>query len=79
MIDEQVVANMRYALACDMHRPSHKFIGHIRLSIDGNQWCALLGENLQDGVAGFGVSPEMALSDFDRAFAAPLREARREP
>lgn len=29
-----------------MYRPA--------LSVDGNQWCALYGSNLQDGVAGFG-------------------------
>ena len=36
-----------------------------RLFIDGNQWCALYGENLQEGVAGFGKSPSLAMSDFD--------------
>jgi hypothetical protein len=36
-----------------------------KLFIDGNQWCALYGENLQDGVAGFGDSPAKACSDFD--------------
>jgi hypothetical protein len=36
-----------------------------RLSIDGNKWCALYGDNLQDGVAGFGDSPAEALYDFD--------------
>jgi hypothetical protein len=44
---------------------------HVRLrpslSIDGNKWCALYGENLQDGVAGFGASPAEALYDFDNA------------
>jgi len=35
-----------------------------KLSIDGNMWCALYGDNLQDGVAGFGKSPEAALYDF---------------
>lgn len=48
------------------------------LSIDGTQWCALYGENLQDGVAGFGSSPEEAFVDFDRAWAAPLPAARSE-
>ena len=36
------------------------------LRIDGNQWCALYGENIQDGVAGFGNSPYLAMSDFDK-------------
>ena len=35
------------------------------ISIDGNQWCALYGENLQDGVAGFGDTPADAANDFD--------------
>jgi hypothetical protein len=42
------------------------------LSIDGNQWCALFGENLQDGVAGFGDSPELAYWDFDKNWCAKL-------
>jgi len=41
------------------------------LSIDGDQWCALYGENLQDGVAGFGKSPALAMADFDRAWKEP--------
>ena len=39
-----------------------------KLSIDGDQWCALYGENLQDGVAGFGKSPELAMLEFNRAW-----------
>ena len=35
-------------------------------SVDGNKWCALYGENLQEGVAGFGDSPAEAYADFDR-------------
>lgn len=37
-----------------------------RLFPDGNQWCALYGEDLQEGVAGFGDTPEKACADFDR-------------
>jgi hypothetical protein len=36
------------------------------LSIDGNQWCALYGESLRDGNAGFGDTPELAYRDFDK-------------
>lgn len=36
------------------------------LSIDGNQWCAMFGPNLMEGVAGFGDSPAEAFEDFDR-------------
>lgn len=37
-----------------------------RIFPDGDQWCALLGENLQEGVAGFGNTPHEASLDFDR-------------
>lgn len=39
-----------------------------RLSIDGDMWCALYGDNLQDGVAGFGKSPSKAFEDFDKSW-----------
>ena len=32
---------------------------------DGGNWCALYGDNLMEGVAGFGKSPEKACADFD--------------
>ena len=31
---------------------------------DGNQWCFLWGENLQEGVAGFGDTVRSAAEDF---------------
>jgi len=48
------------------------------LSKDGNQWCALYGENLQDGVSGFGDTPYKAMTDFNRnwyGFPAPQGES----
>lgn len=56
--------------AADHRRPS--LVLRPALSIDGDQWCALYGDNLQDGVAGFGGSPAEAYRDFDRAWTAPL-------
>ena len=32
----------------------------------GKMWRALYGENPQDGVAGFGDTPDEAFADFDR-------------
>ena len=37
-----------------------------RIFKDGNQWCMLYGDNLQDGVAGFGATPAEAADDFDK-------------
>jgi hypothetical protein len=42
------------------------------LSIDGNQWCALYGKNLQEGIAGFGDTPEQAMDNFNYSWNQPL-------
>lgn len=54
----------------ELLRPSTRM--RPRLFIDGNKWCALYGENLQDGVAGFGDTPDAACWDFDKAWQKPL-------
>lgn len=48
----------------EMKRPSMML--KPELTIDGNQWCALYGESLHDGNAGFGDTPELAYQDFDK-------------
>lgn len=42
------------------------------ISIDGNQWCVLYGEDLQNGVAGFGDSPYLAVLAFNAAWQRKL-------
>lgn len=41
------------------------------LTLDGNKWCALYGENPQTGISGFGPSPVQAIRAFDIAFHQP--------
>jgi len=36
------------------------------IRIEGNQWCVLYGENLQDGITGFGDTPYLAVLAFNR-------------
>ena len=55
----------------EMQRPCHLL--KPRLFMDGNQWCALYGENIQDGVCGFGVSPAQAMYDFDKNYTTPIK------
>lgn len=45
-----------------------------RIFIDGNTWCVLYGENVQDGVAGFGKTPRLAVYDFNKAWDRPIPE-----
>ena len=47
-------------------RPSVLYRPH--LSADGTMWCALYGDNLQEGVAGFGETPAAAMAAFDTAW-----------
>lgn len=46
---------------------------------DGNEWCALYGVNIQNGVCGFGKSPELAAIAFDKAWVCEIEaEGRKE-
>lgn len=50
----------------DANRPS--ILLKLKLYIDGDQWCALFGSDIQDGLAGFGETPNMAMLDFDKNY-----------
>lgn len=52
--------------AAEMARPSA--IYRPALTQDGTAWCALYGENIQEGVAGFGETPDKAMQAFDQAW-----------
>lgn len=57
---EEAVKSATYAY----ERPSA--IYRPALSLDGNMYCALYGENLQEGCAGFGETADAAMWDFDK-------------
>lgn len=57
---EVVQAAQAYVSPSAIYRPS--------ISIDGNQWCALYGDDIQNGVAGFGDTPAAAMRDFDEVW-----------
>ena len=39
-----------------------------KVYMDGAKWCALYGDNLQDGVCGFGDTPAEAVADFNNVW-----------
>ncbi len=39
-----------------------------RVFPDGTQWCAIYGDDLMNGVAGFGTTPADACAAFDKAW-----------
>lgn len=59
--------------AWEYQRPSVVF--KPTLTQDGNMWCALFGENLQEGVAGFGETPAKAMYAFDQAWLSQRTNA----
>ena len=64
MLYEQKVQN--YTYNCERSAPH--IIHNAKIFKDGNKYCCLLGDNLQDGIAGFGETPEKACSEFDRVW-----------
>jgi hypothetical protein len=46
-----------------------------KLMADGDMWFALYGDNLQEGVAGFGKTPAEAMYAFDEAWTKSLTPA----
>ena len=40
---------------------------------DGNQWCVLLGKDIQEGICGFGDTPVMAIYNFDKMMGSCLQ------
>ena len=50
-----------------------------KIYIDGDHWCVLWGENLQDGIAGFGSSPILAVYNFSKAWYQKLSDTEQKP
>ncbi len=50
-----------------------------RVFLDGNKWCVLYGENIMDGVCGFGDSPILAVYAFNKAWRAELPKPEPQP
>lgn len=42
--------------------------------LDGNSWCALYGPNIQEGICGFGDTPESAILKFYDEFVGRNKE-----
>lgn len=61
------------ALNSQIMRQAPSVLYRPRIFIDGDKWCALYGDNLQDGVAGFGDSPAEAMYDFDQNWTKKLK------
>lgn len=63
---EQSVLNNQWNAAQSAQLPSVLY--RPRLFADGDMWCALYGDDLASGVAGFGKTPAEAMYEFDTAW-----------
>jgi hypothetical protein len=63
-VKEDILMDMNIQNADDRMRYQMAAGLNAKLTRDGNAWCWLIGDNLQDGVAGFGASPRGALDDL---------------
>ena len=73
--NEQAVLNTQFNAAQDawiteQARRAPHVLMRPAIYPDGNQWCALYGINLQEGVAGFGDTPALACADFDKNWSS---------
>ena len=72
-IDRATAASEPMELYCMAHPGSPSALRRPQLSVRSGTWVALLGLNVQDGIAGFGSSIEMALLAFDTQYLKALR------
>lgn len=79
---EEAVRNAQWNAAVESQRPSVLY--RPSLTADGSMWCALYGDDLASGIAGFGKTPTEAMYEFDKAWKeqrtpAALYAARNRP
>lgn len=65
---EGLTAESKHAAAIEAQEMNLVATLKPRIFIDGNRWCVLLGENVQDGIHGFGDTPRLAVFDFNKSW-----------
>lgn len=71
--DKTKAAMERMELYCMAHPGSPSAVRRPRLLARGEVWIALLGPNIEEGIAGFGNRVEAALRAFDAQYVRGLR------
>jgi hypothetical protein len=70
---ELIAIDQRIELYFEAHPGGPAAMRRPRVSKQGGVWVALLGPNVQSGVAGIGSTVEAALAAFDRQYLLRLR------
>ena len=58
---------------CRLHPRSPSSVRNPRLFQRGRTWIAILGQSIEEGIVGFGLTPEAALRAFDVQYLKFLR------
>jgi hypothetical protein len=66
-------AMQRFDLYCMSHPGTPAAVRRPLLFLRSGGWIVLLGRSIKDGIAGFGVTVESALSSFDTEYRNRLR------
>jgi hypothetical protein len=66
-------AMQRFDLYCMSHPGTPAAVRRPQLFLRSNRWIVLLGSSIKEGIAGFGVTVESALSSFDTEYRNRLR------
>jgi len=71
-VDQTLIAIQEMDRYCSAHPNSPAATRHPRLSIHGRTFVALLGPNIEQGIAGFGDTVQAALRAFDLQYSRSL-------
>lgn len=77
-LEQNILDTVSYAAEMVKHRAIEAIQSFDRPSViyrptlrkDGNKWGVLYGDNIQEGVCGFGDTPAEAMNNFDVAWYA---------
>lgn len=72
-MDRTTLAVERMELYCVAHPESPVAVRRPKLFFKSGTWIALLGDNIEDGIVGFGSSVETALRAFDLVYRRALQ------
>ena len=72
-MDHTVLATETMKRYCTSHPDSPVAVRRPKLFLKSGMWIALLGDNIEDGIAGFGSSVEGALRAFDMIYRRTLQ------
>ena len=72
---DKIAARQRAELYYQTHPGSPSAVRSPRLFVRSGIWIALLGDNVRDGIAGFGPTIEAALRAFDAQYLNALKPA----